>query len=161
MEVKCGDIVPMSWMSETENVPEVVGFNYNTKTGEDIIICRCFDKGIDRYVWAAGTCPRVAVDGSKIYWLEGNYTASLKGAISIPEGFEPDHRESISVPGQLVRQRHLKDDLKDCRKQFGEEFRAFRDKLQALGMNSADINAAAVEVIRETNSHQYESSVDR
>lgn len=45
---------------------------------------------------------------------EGEYAVNDIGDKSIPEGFEPDRRESISVPGELVRQNRKRMLLHHC-----------------------------------------------
>ena len=105
MEIRKGERLPMNWGGDPMDIEsEVIGFGYNTRTCEDIIICRAYDKAVDRYCYAKGTLPQISYDHTKLYWAEGEYAVNDIGDKSIPEGFEPDRRESISVPGELVRQ---------------------------------------------------------
>ena len=115
MEIRKGERLPMNWGGDSMDIEsEVIGFGYNTRTCEDIIICRAYDKAVDRYCYAKGTLPQISYDHTKLYWAEGEYAVNDIGDKSIPEGFEPDRRESIYVPGELERQNRKRMLLHHC-----------------------------------------------
>jgi len=59
--------------------------------------------------------------GERLPRAEGEYAVNDIGDKSIPEGFEPDRRESISVPGELVRQNRKRMLLHHCSVRISED----------------------------------------
>lgn len=62
MEIKKGDRIPTNWRNWCKDDPtaEVVGFSYNSRTREDAIILRAYEKDHDEYSWVKGTLPQIS-----------------------------------------------------------------------------------------------------
>lgn len=155
MEIKKGDRIPTNWRNWCKDDPtaEVVGFSYNSRTREDAIILRAYEKDHDEYSWVKGTLPQISEKHDSLYWAQGEY-GTTKNLGDIPNGFQPDRRESISVPGYLVTPFEKK---ADCVQNFREAAKVMAEQLKKLGVPQKQVGKLATEAIHDVLRQQEPS----